>query len=162
YLGKIPDRAAEQVKRQVESILGAKQSRSAMEPETAAWLGAIPDDLYGKLVATGAVPARQEQGMALDTLGAFLAAHPAAPTDVKRSTGIVFGHTHRNLIEFFGTVDGAYSKARGERKTLASITEGDADSFRRFLLTKKCKNGKPLAINTVNKRCQIAKQFFRA
>ncbi|MHC4329877.1 MAG: tyrosine-type recombinase/integrase [Planctomycetota bacterium] len=65
--------------------------------------------------------------------------------DVKSGTATFYGHTRRNLIDFFG-----------ENKPLREITPGDADQWRLYLL------GQGLAENTVRRRCKMGKQFFRA
>lgn len=93
-----------------------------------------------KLAAVGLVGPRQS-----GQLGAFLTEYVAKRTDVKASTLIVWGNAQRNLLEFFGAA-----------KPLRDITPGDADDWRLFLL------GQGLAENTVNKRCSVAKQVFRA
>jgi integrase len=66
----------------------------------------------------------------------------------KETTREFYGHTRRNLIEFFG----------GE-KSLREITPVDAEGFRAFLCAKTTK-GKPMSPNTVARRCSVAKQWF--
>jgi integrase len=145
YLGKAPQRTAETVKGYVEKIVEAQAHQVAVDADTTRWLTEIPDKLHKKLSGVGLVPARRQQAGGPTTLGAFLDAYIKERGDVKGSTATVYGHTRRNLVEYFG-----------ERKPLATINEGDADAFRLFLIAGK------LAKNTVNKRCQIAMQFFKA
>jgi integrase len=79
-------------------------------------------------------------------LGPFLDAYIAARSDAKPSTKLVWGHTRRCLVEYIGA-----------EKPLREITPGDADAWRLWLAEHE-----KLAQNTVNRRCGIAKQFFRA
>ncbi|WP_375154915.1 tyrosine-type recombinase/integrase [Stratiformator vulcanicus] len=58
----------------------------------------------------------------------------------------MWGHTRRNLIEYFG-----------EGKNLRDITQGDAEEWRLYLL-----HDQKLASNTVRRRSGMAKQIFRA
>ena len=78
-------------------------------------------------------------------LASWVDAYVAGRTDVKPATRTHFGHTRRNLVEFFGP-----------DRPLNSITAGDADDWRRALI------GQGLADNSVRRRSGIAKQFFRA
>lgn len=161
---------AQRIKTKVESILSANLACQALSPAVATWLADIPDTLYEKLEKVGLVPARQQHGDAAAVLGPFIKSYIAQRSDVKGSTAITYGNVYRNLIDHFG-----------ERKRLDAITEGDADKFRVYLTTllrkrkrkkatsdnemapaREKRPAKKLALNTVNKRCQIAKLFFKA
>lgn len=65
--------------------------------------------------------------------------------DLKKSSQSVYASVRRNLVEFFGL-----------KKQLAEITEFDADSFRRFLKSKR------YAEATTNRRCGAVKTIVRA
>ena len=65
--------------------------------------------------------------------------------DVKPGTAVVYGHSQRNLIAYFGM-----------DKPLRDITPGDGDKWRLYLI------GEGLSDNTVRRRCGIAKHFLRA
>ena len=65
---------------------------------------------------------------------------------MKGSTGVVYRHTSRCLVEKFGA-----------ETALQDITQGDVDEWRLWLADHE-----KLADNTVRRRCGIAKQFFRA
>jgi len=171
YFGKKVELSdVKEIKAKIEDLVSAKISGRSLDYDVARWLAEVPGRLYEKLEKFRLVTARQKSSDAVATLGPFLQKYIADRTDVKASTATVFGHTRRNLIEFFGTVNGVCSTTRGERKPLAEITEGDAVSFQRFLKAKKKekKLGKEtievpaLAKNTIIKRCQIAKQFFES
>ena len=91
----------------------------------------------------------------MPTLAAFLDSYIAKRSDVKGGTAIVYGHTRRCLVEYFGA-----------DKPLAEITPADADDWRRWLGLAKNEDdpkagGQGLSDNTVRRRCGIARQFFR-
>lgn len=80
------------------------------------------------------------------TLVAFLNDYPERRTDdVKGGTSVFYGHTVRNLTTFFG-----------EAKTLAEVTPGDADDFRRHL-----QKTEKLSAATVVRRCALARTFIK-
>lgn len=140
YLGKMPIKAAQSVCTKVEDLLASKTAGHPLGRETAQWVASLDARLANKLAALGLVARRANA-----TLEAFLDGYIAERVDVKGSTATVYGHTKRNLIAFLGA-----------GKVLRDISAGDADKFRLFLSTEG------LASNTINRRCSIAKQFFRA
>ena len=140
-LGKVTQRMAEAVKLRVELLSAAIQAGHAVDDETARWLATIDDRLNAKLAAVGLAAIRQTA-----TMAAFLDSYITSRGDVKGSTGTVYGHTRRCLVEYFGA-----------SKPLRDITPGDADKWRLWLVTHE-----KLAENTVRRRSGIAKQFFKA
>lgn len=140
-LGAVSQRIAEAVKVRVEQLVAAAISGHAVDDGTAQWLAGLDDVFRAKLASIGLVSRRDAAG----TLKAFLDDYVRARGDTKASTQIVYGHTRRNLIEYFGA-----------DRPLRDITPGDADEWRLWLKTKQ-----GLADNTVRRRCGIAKQFFR-
>ena len=158
-LGKLPKREAEYIKGKVEALNAAAVAKMSLDRETAKWLGDIDDALFSKLVAVKLVeprqPAEPEPEPELPKLGEFLDSYIAKRSDVKGGTAIVYGHTRRCLMEYFGA-----------DRPLAHITPGDADDWRRWLGRPKDENdprkgGEGLSDNTVRRRCGIARQFFR-
>ena len=140
-LGKATMRQAEAVKVKVEQLaLAASGVTGVVDPDTAQWLAGLDDVMYDRLAAVGLVAERP-----CAKLGAFLDSYIADRCDVKPATALVYGHTRRNLIDYFGA-----------DKPLAEITPGDADRWRLYLISLK------LSDNTIRRRCGIAKQFFRA
>jgi len=139
-LGKVSQRATESVQVKVEALVAASITGQAVDNETARWLAGLDTVMAEKLAAVGLFPRR-----ASATLGDFLAGYLEKKTDVKGGTRVFYGHTRRNLLEFFRP-----------DKPLREITKGDADDFRRYLV----KQG--LSAATVNRRCSLAKTFFRA
>ena len=73
--------------------------------------------------------------------------------NVKPATKEVWSQVVRNLKEHFG-----------EGRAVDTITEGDADRFKEYLIGQKKKSGDAggLAHTTVYKRLQFARMFFRA
>jgi len=139
-LGKTSQRVAESVKHRVECLVSAKIAGHAPDDETARWLANLDYTMAKKLAAVDlAVP--RESTM----LEGFIDAYIATRCDTKPNTQNVYGHTRRNLIEYFGA-----------KKPLRDITPGDADQWRLSLL------GQGLSEKTVRRRTGIAKQFFTA
>ncbi len=139
-LGKVNQRTAEAIKLRVENLASAAISGHAVDDETARWVADLDEVMVDKLAAVGLVARRQRA-----RLEAFLDAYIATRCDTKASTQTVYGHTRRNLIEYFGA-----------DRPLRNITPGDADDWRLDLIRQG------LAENTVRRRCGIAKQFFTA
>jgi hypothetical protein len=140
-LGKMNLRQAEAIKVRVEHLVYAATTRHPPDEETARWVAGLEDWLGDKLAAVGLIPKR-----AAMTLGAFLDDYIEKRTaDTKPTTRLVYGHTRRLLVEYFGA-----------DKPLRDITPGDADEWRRSMV------GKGLADNTVRRRSGIAKQYFKA
>lgn len=140
-LGKMPKRTAESVKVFVEHLLTAKLSKQPINGETARWVASLDDTLADKLAKAGLIQQRDSA-----TLAAFLDGYIAARADVKFATVTNWGHTRRNLVEYFG----------GDMP-LRDITPGQADDWRLYLSSQE-----ELAESTVRKRCSNAKQFFKA
>lgn len=139
-LGKAKKRQAGTIKVRIEELaLASTGVTNVIEDETAKWLAGLNEVMYDKLAAVGLVAPRSSA-----KLGAFIDAYIAERTDVKSGTATFYGHTRRNLTEFFGA-----------EKPLREITRGDADQWRTYLVRQD------LADNTVRRRCGMAKHFFR-
>ena len=139
-LGKMPQRAAEAIKVKVENLVGSAVSGCGWDNETARWVAELDDTLANRLAAVGLIQGRERA-----TLDAFIESYFETRSDVKSATIINWGHTRRNLVEFFGA-----------NKPLRDVTRGDADEWRLSLIAGG------LSDNTVRKRCSNAKQFFNA
>ncbi len=144
-IGKMPLKAATSIRIKVEHLVSASISGHALDDETARWVASLDAKLRDKLAAVGLIAPLEKA-----TLQAFLDGYIAKRTDVKGSTAIVYGHTRRTLIDFFGP-----------DKPLREITPGDADDWRLSLKSAKSE-GEPLSDNTIRRRSGIAKQFFHA
>lgn len=139
-LGKVSQKQADAFKFRVERLVAAAITGHAIDDDTSRWLASVEDSIAEKLAKVGLAPKR-----ATALLAGFVDQYIAGRCDVKPSTLTSYGHTRRNLVEFFG-----------ERKPLREITPGDADRWRLSLLARG------LAKATVQRRCGFAKQFFRA
>jgi len=137
-LGKVDQKTAEAVCRHVEALLSAKIAGQPIPRETAAWLAGIGDVLRDRLAAVKLIEPRAKA-----CLGEFLRGHVLTRPDVKPATLEVWQQPVRNLIDFFG-----------EQRELRSITPGDAENFRAWLMTQR------LAPTTVAKRLTFARTFF--
>jgi len=142
-LGKMPVKGANTIKAHVEALNSANIAGHAWDPKLAEWVAKLEEWLYDKLARVGLVPKRTAAEQA--TLAYFLDSYIASRGDVKPATTIVYGHTRRCLVEYFGA-----------NKPLEEITLADADDWRRWLASNQ-----GLAENTVRRRCGIARQFFR-
>ncbi len=146
-LGKVSQRQAESVRGHVENLLAAALTGHAPQDETSRWVAALPGLLRNRLAAAGLVAALEPEPepKSKPTLGAFLADYMAKRADIKPSTRVALGQTVRYLSEHFGA-----------DKPIDTITPGDADDWRQYLVAKG------LANNTVRRRSGAAKQFFKA
>ncbi len=140
-LGKLPIKVANTIKARVEALNAAAIAKISIDRETAEWVGRLDATLHGKLAAVGLVPKREEI-----TLAAFLDAYRAERGDLKPSTRTNHRQAADNLLACFGP-------SKPIRSFSTDSTDGDR--FRRFLV------GLGLGENTIRKRCQIAKLFFK-
>ncbi|WP_417396881.1 tyrosine-type recombinase/integrase [Gimesia chilikensis] len=137
-LGKVSMAMATGFRVKVENLFASKVTGLPVDRETAMWVTDLDPKMKMKLAKVGLIKA----GMA-STLGPFLDGYVAMRSDVKDATATVYGHTVRNLKEYFGV-----------EKRLIDITKGDADKWRIYLREEG------LADNTIRRRSGIAKQFF--
>ena len=142
-IGKVDQRGAETVARHVESLLSQKICGQPMTRETAVWLSGLGQKLKIKLAKAGLIESDLPEPPKKSLLGEFLKAYILSRPDVKPATLEVWQQPCRNLVEFFG-ID----------KPLLSITQGDADDFKSWLLTQQ------LAPTTVAKRLSFVRTFF--
>lgn len=112
--------------------------KTLVDKATALWVADLLDDAHAKLAAVGLVEPRVNS-----TLGNFLDAYLGGRKDLKPNSLIVYGHTRRTLVGFFG-----------DDKPLRAITEDDAKAWRQYLVDQG------LSEATVCKRCGNAKVFF--
>src|SRR5579872_856397 len=142
-LGKMTQRAAESIKAHVEHLIESKLTGRALDADTASWVGKLHPKLASKLVRVGLIEKRRPKESTL--LGPFIRAHVEGRADLKPASKVVRGHVVRDLTEFFG-----------DSRDVRSITPGDGDSFKQFLI------GRGLAPSTVHKRLQVARSFFHS
>jgi integrase len=140
-IGKATQRQAEAVCLRIERLVTAKITKHGPDDETARWVAEIDDTLHGKLARAGLVEPREAASL---TLGDWLDQYIGNRTDVRERTTINYRQAAKNLIRYFGA-----------DRRLDSITAGDADQWRIWMLER-------LGENTVRRHCGRAKQFFRA
>ena len=152
-LGSISERNAERIRDKVEQLVEHSVTGTPLDSEVSRWAAGLDDKLFGKLVKAGLTEAREpandqsesEPDSSPVTLIEFFDEYLSQCGDLKKSSITVYTNVRRNFIEFYG-----------ESKTLVSITEFDADNFRRFL------KGRDYADATVNRRCGVAKTVAKA
>ncbi len=142
--GKCAKKNAETAKNMVETLVEAKSMGTILSPQVIAWLDSIDGTPLKKRLA--------KAGLIEDTdassLKAFLDAIVSQRVrrgDVKECTVTSWGHSTRNLIDFFGA-----------DRRISTITTADADEWNAWLVDHE-----KLAENTVRKRSANAKMFFR-
>ncbi|MBL9093048.1 MAG: site-specific integrase [Planctomycetaceae bacterium] len=173
-LSDLSKRDAERFADKLHALRRAVKFGSKLDDDVCAWAENLRRDhseLFTKLVEYGVmpkalqpdVPAGVHGATILKTVGDLLTAymkHVEALAGDKRkkpATLKFYGHTKRNLLEFFG-----------ESTPLKSISDVDAEEFEAYLGRKAVENLSPregggagLSSNTVNRRCVMAGQFFR-
>lgn len=156
-LGAVSERQAEGYAEHIGYLALAVTTGQAIPRTTVAWLGTCPDTIRERLARHGLTQAVERPDVL--SLGQWLGRYIAERQDVKPGTATVYGHTRRNLENFFGG-----------NKPLDSFTPGDGDAFGVYLRTvavpgdEDNPEDKPsgLSDNTARRRLGIAKQFFRA
>jgi integrase len=145
-VGKISKGRAEEFAGHIEGIISAANFNVATDPKTVAWLHGIGDDLHTKLAAAGLVHPRNAKSCQDElTLGKFLDGVLIRRNDIKHSTRINYQAAMKSLKSFFG-----------DDKLLTDVTPGDAQDFRRWLLTEKS-----FSPATAGRQCGRAREFFR-
>ena len=141
-LGKMPKRAAEEVKRRVEDLIASHTSRSPIDADTARWIAELPDSMAERFAAVGLITARQQR--VTMPLKKFLDAFVARKRRAKPATKEIWGQVVRNLVDHFGA-----------DRDVTTITEEDAEGFKDYLIDEQ------LARTTISKRLQFTRGFFK-
>lgn len=174
-LGKCPLKAGRTMKVRIEELIYHKKTATTLNPELSGWVSGLDGEVREKLVEFGLL---EPQGKVMEYtipewIDKFIKDRGG---NKKEGTRENYRQTKRCLVEYFG-----------ETRTIGSITEYDAESFKTWLATsggkarkagtgrdKKradAKNGavskeepqrKGLADNTVRRRIGRSKQFFGA
>lgn len=137
-LGKLGFKSAQTIARHIESLLAAREHADPVPPVTAVWIKSIGETLRSKLAQVGLVDQHKKV-----QLGEFLNEYILSRPDIKPATREVWQQPCRNLRDYFGA-----------DKPLRSITPGDGDRFKAWLMTQ------PLATATIAKRLSFARTFF--
>jgi integrase len=143
-LGRVNKKTAETARRMIEAIEAAKVAGHATDRETAAWIGRLGHDIYDRLVKTGLVPPRETAEPEIVTLGQHLEQYFGSLGKQKPTTARNYARARRLLEEYFGM-----------DRMLDSVTEGDADSYKRWLLAS-------YATASASVDLRRARQFLKA
>ena len=143
-LGNVTQKQAETVLLKIEHLVAASFTGHPLDADTAKWVSDRDDKFADKLARVGLIPKREETH---GRLGEFIDDYLAGRTDIKPRTRTCLLQVRSNLVAYFG-----------ENKPLRDITPGDADEWRRWMLSPE----KKLGDNTVRRRAGRAKQLFRA
>jgi integrase len=152
-LGKCDRKTADSVCRHVEALLASKITGQPLERSTAAWLSNIGDTLKAKLANVGLVEMESRQK---PQVGSFATLYISKKTDIKPASLLAVEQTVRNLREFFG-----------DERLLSSITAGDCEDFKRWLMSDARtrgavrENSPGLSNSTVAKRMQRCAAIFQ-
>ena len=122
-LGRVSKKIAETARRMIESLESAKAAGHSPERETAEWVGRVSDEIHERLFLAGLVPRRQNAEEHNCTLGQHLESYFGSLGKQKPTTARNYARARRLLEEYFG-----------KDKTLETITEGDADAYKAWLL----------------------------
>lgn len=121
-LGRVTKKIAETARRMIES---SKAAGYSPERETAEWVGRVGDHIHERLVLAGLVPRRRKAEEQNCTLGHHLESYFVSLGKQKPTTARNYARARRLLEEYFG-----------KDKQFDSITEGDADAYKRWLLDR--------------------------
>ena len=144
WLGEVSQRNAERFRDKIEELAKARSLGLTLPQDVAAWVGKLSEELASRLAELDLIEPKAPKAMV--SIGEFLTDYLSRRgDDVKAGTLTFYGHTARNLTEFFGS-----------DRLLNSITAGDADDFRRNL-----QKVEKLSAATVVRRCTLARTFFK-
>lgn len=157
YLGKVPKKAAESIGKRLDDLAFRVRHNQTPDVDLSAWLLALDEPDYAKLVAWGLVEPKAPAAPPVEamTVGKWIDAY-ILKGDRKPATVEQLTIAGANLRTFLG-----------DDKPLAEVNAGDAEDYRVWLATKarEVPDGeepKGLALNTVRRRMGRAKQFFNA
>jgi len=122
-LGAVTKQQADVTLNRINAIEASLAIGCSFNANTAAWLSRIQDWLYDELVKAGLVPPRQREELVVLTLGQHLEQYFGSLGRQKPNTARNYAWARNLLQEHFG-----------KDRTLDSITEGDADAYKRWLL----------------------------
>jgi integrase len=139
-LGKVPLKAANEVRARVEALVAARITDTALDADTARWVAGVSVALARRLATVGLVGPR----IGATTLGPFLDQYLTGRTDVKRFTWNGMDQARKRLLDVFDPAT-----------PLRDITPADAD---RWVILMRGKYAEATAARMVKR----ARQFFAA
>ena len=141
--GKCAKKNAETARNMIEKLIQAKRLGTALDGQTAEWLKSVDDTLRRRLAKAGLADSTPTM-----LLGDFLKDYidqRRRRDDVAPGTLKVWGHTRDNLVAFFG-----------EDRDMRTVTPAQVDEWAAWM-----REDQKLAENSVRKRSQFAKMFFK-
>ena len=147
-LGKTDKRTAEVVLRHVENLLGSRLAGVAPPKDTATWIAGISPELRSKLAKAGLI----EGQPGMPTVADYAQQYLQRQTHIKPASLLAICQAVENLKEYFG------------QRPLDSISRGDCEDFKRWLLTearRRAGKGKGLSPATAGKRIEYSACIFK-
>ena len=149
-IGKVPKKAAESYRIQIEHLVGASIGGNSVPPATAEWLTTINHRLRSRLVELGLAAPMAVIEQPATTLGSLIERY-LSDLDVKKRTVVRYRNQTQFMRDYFG-----------DNTDVCGITKGDGERFHVWLKRKKKKNGEPLAVNYIHKIVKTSRQVFAA
>ena len=143
-LGRVSKKIAETARRMIETLESAKAAGHSPDREAAEWVGRVSDEIHQRLERAGLVPPRAAAALVAVTLGQHMEQFFATLGKQKPTTARNFARSRRLLEQHFG-----------KGRALDSITEGDADGYKRWLLDN-------FAMASASVDLRRARQFLKA
>ena len=150
-IGKVPKKAADTYRIQIDHLTGANIGGYAIPPTTAEWLTTINHRLRSRLVELGlATPVAAEDEPQVVTIKSLIERY-LADLDVKPPTIVRYWNETQFLRDCFG-----------EQADIRIITKGDGERFLRWLKQQEKKNGDKLSVNYIHQILKTFRQVFAA
>lgn len=140
-LGRMTSKRAKAAHERIEQLISDKLLNRPHDAELSRWLSELDETILGRLRVAGLASG---VGLTRTSLGGFLERF-TKNHQVKPSTATFYGHTTRNLLEYFGAA-----------RLICDITEADADSWRSWL-----SDHEKLAPATVGRRVIAARTIWK-
>lgn len=142
-IGKVPKKTAEAMKTKVEHLSATTRAKLALDPDTAAWLAGIGDDIYSKLAAVGLVPPRERR-----TVGELCEWY----LDRRRRDGQTKPATLVNLETVTNDVRGYFTESADLRDVTPELASAFKSDYRE----------RGLALATASRRLTTVRSIFTA
>ncbi len=142
-LGKTTAAQAHEYKYRIECLLAADAMGHPPDLETARWVGSLSAVVHSRFAAAG-LAQRRSVHLLGELLDRFLASL-AVQASTRDNVSVVCDNLASHL---------------GRDRLLSEITPADAIGFRSWLATHGRRDGAPLAMATVSRRCRRAKQIL--
>ncbi|MDG1898059.1 MAG: tyrosine-type recombinase/integrase [Fuerstiella sp.] len=122
-------------------LVTSLETGTNIAPRTVEWAQSLSDALKKKLAKADLI--QLDAATEMPQLETFVNAWITSRTEVKESSRLVYGRARNWLVKFFG-----------KDRSIDTITAGDADDWKRYML-------QDIGKNTARKMSGVAKQMFR-